>query len=136
VKITVYLTCVNFTLPPPTSLPGRADPTLTFLWSSEYTVESLVTLTFTGTKCIKNRFEKFEHFQQFFKKWGGNLPPLSRVRGPPHVRPLGLRVCHGNFGDASAYRDRMHKGQTDKQTNKQTNILLYIYRLADVPDVG
>ena len=34
--------------------------------------------------------------------------------------PLDLGKCHGKFGDASYYRDRMHSEQTD--------ILLYIYR--------
>jgi hypothetical protein len=88
-------------------------------------MESLVTLTITGNKCIKNRFEKFENFQHFFKKCGGvqYSIPLSGAR-TLHDLPLDLRICHGKFGNDSAYRDRTHKGQTDKQTN----ILLYIYR--------
>jgi hypothetical protein len=50
-------------------------------------MESLVTLALAGNKCIKNRFEKFENFQQFFKKVGEKSPTLSRACGPVLTLP-------------------------------------------------
>jgi hypothetical protein len=42
----------------------------------------------------------------------------------------------GKFGCTGTYCVKMHKEQTNKQTDRQTNILLYIYRLAEVPGVA
>jgi hypothetical protein len=67
--------------------------------------EILVTLAFTGIKCIKNTFEKFENFQHFFKKWGeSNLAPFLDL-------PLNLRICCRKFRDSSSYRNEMYKKQ-------------------------
>ena len=64
---------------------------------------------------------KIRKFSAVFQKIGGKAPTPSRARRPPHDLPLDLRVCHGKFGDASYYRDRMHKEQTDRHSS------LYIY---------
>jgi hypothetical protein len=69
-------------------------------------MESSVTLLLIGTKCIKNRLEKFENYQQFFKKEGGGIShPSFGLADPPYDLPRDLRVCHGKFGDAGYYRD-------------------------------
>ena len=52
-------------------------------------------------------------------------PALPFCPPQPHVDLLlDLEKYCGKFGDASYYRDGMHS----EQTNKQTDILLYIYR--------
>jgi hypothetical protein len=43
-------------------------------------------------------------------------------RWSPLDFPLDLEECHRKFGDASCYRDQMHKEQTDRHSS------LYIYR--------
>ena len=59
--------------------------------------------------------EKLEHFLQFFKKCWAISHPLSGTP-TPHDLPLNLGICPGKFGDASYYRDRMHKEQTNKHS--------------------
>ena len=71
----------------------------------------------------KEQIRKIRKFSAVFQKMGVS-PTLPRARRPRLDLPPDLRICHGKFGDASSYRDQMHKEQTDRQTD----ILLYIDR--------
>jgi hypothetical protein len=61
-------------------------------------------------------------------RFGGKGPIISGEKVAVDL-PLDLGKVHGKFGDASYYRDRMHKEQTNKQTSKQT--FFFIYRDID-----
>jgi hypothetical protein len=86
-------------------------------------MESLMTLAIIGAQCIRG-FSIFIRWVEFHP-----LPPPPLLLQPRQHRldlPLDLEECHGKFGDASYYRDQMHKEQTDRQTDKHSS--LYIYR--------
>jgi hypothetical protein len=82
-------------------------------------MESLVTLALAGNKCIKEQIWKIRKLTAIFQRirGEGESPTLSRGRRTPLDLPLDIGECHGNFGDASAYRDRMYKEQTDKHSS-------------------
>jgi hypothetical protein len=66
---------------------------------------------------VRRVLQKSEKILQFFKKLGeGQSSPPPRLRLPRLDLLLDVRVCNRNFGDASSYRDRMHKEETDRQT--------------------
>jgi len=72
-----------------------------------------------------------------FIKIGWNFTQAALLHPPPTwMAPTPSRPSSGPRGVPwkvwwpSYHRDRMHKEPTDRQTNKQTNILLYIYRFS------
>jgi hypothetical protein len=79
-------------------------------------MKSVVTLPITESKCIR----EFSIFLRWVEFHPIAPPPLSLLqpRQPRLDLPLDREECHEKFGNASYYRDQMHKEQTD--------ILLYI----------
>ena len=89
-SITFYHNLGEISPTPQPTLPlCPANPFSTFPWTYGSTMESLVTLTTTGIKCIKNIYGKFKNFQCFFKNWGGTSPH------PPLATPTPCRPSPG-----------------------------------------
>ncbi len=99
-------------------------------------MESLVTIAITGTECITNRQTDK---QTFFFIYRDTVILLVSCIGAPVARGgliffgkkvdvdlfLDVKIVFGKFGCISSYGLQTHS----EQTNKQTDILLYIYRL-------